>query len=86
MHLITYLTWTELYMVLSVIDGVYCISKYVFLSLGSVFAGVASVEIVTNLASGLGANAVYDATVGIYRGLTFFIMAGYGVFSIMLSL
>lgn len=57
-----------------------------FLTLGSVFAGVASVEIVTNLASGLGANAVYDATVGIYRGLTFFIMAGYGIIGIMLSM
>lgn len=53
---------------------------------GSVFAGVAVPEIVFSLVSSLGANAIYDATVSIYRGLTFFIMAGYGFIGIILCL
>lgn len=50
------------------------------------FAGIAAGEIVFSMASGLGANAIYDATVSIYRGFTFFIMAGYGVIGIILCL
>lgn len=51
---------------------------------GSIFAGIAAAESVFSLASNLGCNAIYDATVGIYKGLAFFIMAGLGVVGIIL--
>ena len=50
------------------------------------FAGIAAGEMVFSMASALGANAVYVATVDIYRGFTFFVMAGYGVIGIILCL
>lgn len=61
-------------------------SVYTLLSQGSVFAGIAAGEMVFSMASTLGANAVYDATVAIYGGFTFFVMAGYGVIGIILCL
>jgi len=59
---------------------------YILLSQGSVFAGIAAGEMVFSMASVLSANAVYDATVAIYGGFTFFVMAGYGVIGIILCL
>ncbi|XP_063426055.1 lysosomal proton-coupled steroid conjugate and bile acid symporter SLC46A3-like [Mytilus trossulus] len=52
--------------------------------IGSVFAGIAAIEFICNMASSLLANAVYDATVEIYKGFTFFVMAGYAVIGIVL--
>ncbi|VDI40588.1 Hypothetical predicted protein [Mytilus galloprovincialis] len=52
--------------------------------IGSVFAGIAAIEFICNMASSLLANAVYDATVDIYKGFTFFVMAGYAGIGIVL--
>lgn len=43
---------------------------------GALFAGIAAVEISANIASNLGASAIYIATVGTIRGFVFLVFAG----------
>ncbi|XP_076096168.1 proton-coupled folate transporter-like isoform X2 [Mytilus galloprovincialis] len=53
---------------------------------GSIFAGVAAVEVICNMGASVSANAIYDATIDYYKGMTFFVMAGYGGVGIILCL
>ncbi|XP_052058780.1 proton-coupled folate transporter-like [Mytilus californianus] len=53
---------------------------------GSIFAGVAAVEVICNMGASVSANAIYDATLDFNKGMTFFVMAGYGGVGIILCL
>ncbi|XP_063426052.1 lysosomal proton-coupled steroid conjugate and bile acid symporter SLC46A3-like [Mytilus trossulus] len=53
---------------------------------GSIFAGVAAVEVICNMGASVSANAIYDATIDYYKGMTFFVMAGYGAVGLILCL
>ncbi|VDI30680.1 MFS transporter, PCFT/HCP family, solute carrier family 46 (folate transporter), member 1/3 [Mytilus galloprovincialis] len=53
---------------------------------GSVFAGVAAVELLCALVGGLLMNGIYKATVDVYRGMVFLIWAAFSVVGIILCL
>ncbi|CAC5419496.1 unnamed protein product [Mytilus coruscus] len=53
---------------------------------GSLFGSIAAVEAMVNMTGSVTANAVYGATVEVYRGIVFFVNAGYNIIAIILCL
>ena len=45
--------------------------------LGSMFASVAAVEVISSIAADISENTIYAATVSVINGFVFFVMAGY---------
>ena len=61
---------------------IYSITFYIII--GALFAGIAVVEIVANMVSGLGASSVYIATVATMRGFVYLLFAGMSFISLCL--
>ncbi|VDH99950.1 MFS transporter, PCFT/HCP family, solute carrier family 46 (folate transporter), member 1/3 [Mytilus galloprovincialis] len=53
---------------------------------GSLFGSIAAVEAIVNMTGSVTANAIYSATVEVYKGTVFFVNAGYNVIAIILCL
>ena len=51
--------------------------KKLFYLLGSLFASVASVEVIGSITANISENTIYAATVSVINGFVFFVMAGY---------
>ena len=51
--------------------------KTLFYLPGSLFASVASVEVIGSITANISENTIYAATVSVINGFVFFVMAGY---------
>ena len=57
--------------------GFIVIRRNLLYVLGSVFASISAVEIITNLLASVTENSIYAATVSVVNGFVFLAMAGY---------